>query len=409
MRIPSITKAKNPSGTVVFKVRAQVGTRNGQPIYTQRTAATMTAAKKIKKDFIAAEANGQLNQVNKVTVFDYGYWWIRNVKANRIRPSTVANYEERLRRDIAPYIGGVKMTELKAAEIERWMQMLKAKGHKVTTINGARRVLFGICKYAERAGLVHRNQVALTDAFSKDPHEVSQIQEPWTMQEARQAMKTSRGGEFDLALIMALNLGLRRGELLGLTWDDIDLEKGIISINGTLKEQKTFDRYGKASIELVKDPPKTVSSRRVIGITWIITEALARHKEYVASKRETASNWSQTPWIFVTSTGSAYFPSNFRSRFQAFLKRHGIRHIRFHDLRHTTGHLALEAGIRLESLSEALGHSRIETTKNLYASKVSKLAIEFPSEFAEALAPLDEAIKQELELERPVGDSQSDS
>jgi integrase len=403
MRSPSILRFTNPSGKKVFKIRAQVGTRNGKPIFTQRTAATITEAKKIQKEFIAAEAMGTLNQVNYVNVFDYGLFWIREVKTNRVRPSTAANYEERLRRDIGPYLGGVKVTELTAKDIERWMQLMKAKGKKVSTVNGARRVLFGIMKYAERAGVIHRNPVALTDAFSKDPHEVSQVQDPWTMQEARLAMKAARYGEFDLAVILGLNLGLRRGELLGLSWDDIDLEKGIIAINGTLKEEKVFDSSGKTKIRLVKDPPKTKSSRRVVGITWIITEAIQRHKEYVENLRLTAASkgltWQNTNWVFVSASGNAYFPSNFRSRYSRFLKTNGIRHIRIHDLRHTTGHLALESGLRLESLQEALGHSRLETTKNLYASKVSKLAIEFPSAFAEALMPLDEQIKHELNQE----------
>lgn len=396
MRSPSIIETKNPSGKTCFKVRAQIGTKNGKPIFTQRTAATRVEAKKIRIQFIALQANGQLQQVNNTMLFEYGLAWIHEVKRNRVRPSTAANYEERLRRDIAPYLGGIKVTELSAGEIERWMQLLKAKGKKVTTINGARRVLFGIYKYAERAGVVFRNPVALTDAFSRDPHEVSQIQKPWDMQEAREAMKLARGGEFDLALIMGLNLGLRRGELLGLSWDDIDLDKGIISINGTLKEEKHFDQNGKTKIVLVKDPPKTLSSRRLVGTTWIILEAIARHKEFVASRKAEAKSWQETNWVFVSQTGTAYFPSNFRSRYQSFLQRNGIRHIRFHDLRHTTGHLALEAGIRLESLSEALGHSRLETTKNLYASKLTKLAIEFPTAFAEALAPLDEEIKKGL-------------
>lgn len=399
-RRPTILRTKNPSGTEVFKVRAFLGYENGKPKFTQRTARTITEAKKIQKQFIAAEANGELTQVNRTTVYEFGMFFIHTVKRGRIRNSTVENYSYRLTHDIAPYLGGMRMTDLKAADIERWMQLMKSKGYSVNTINGARRVLFGICKYAERTGLVHRNQVALTDAFSPDRNAPTQVRDPWTKEEALEVLKTIRGGEFDLAIHIAMILGLRRGELLALTWDDIDFEKGILHVRGTLKEESCTDDEGKRRIKLVIDRPKTANSERLIGLPGILLNAFLRHRDYLGELRAQAEkkgkHWQVTNWVFQSSVGSAYFPSNFFTRYKKYLNSEGIRYIRFHDLRHTTAHLALEHGMNLESLSQTLGHSRIHTTKTIYASKVSKLSIEFPLAFADALIPIEQQVEDQL-------------
>ena len=411
-RQPTIIRFTNPSGEKVFKVRACLGYENGKPKFTQRTVKTITEAKKIQKQFIAAEANGELTQVNRTTVYEFGMFFIHNAKAGRIRNSTVENYSYRLTNDISPYLGGMRMTDLKARDIERWMQLMRAKGMSVNTINGARRVLFGICKYAERTGLVHRNRVALTDALSKDHNAPTQVRDPWTKEEALEVMQIIRGGEFDLAIHLALILGLRRGELLAICWDDVDFEKGILHIRGTLKEESYKDSKGMRRIRLVKDQPKTLNSQRLIGLPPILLNAFMRHKEYLdelrvkaEAKAESKANqksqpWQITNWVFKSSVGSAYYPSNFYNRYRDFCTRNGIRYVRFHDLRHTTAHLALEHGMNLEALSQTLGHSRIDTTKTIYASKVSKLSIEFPSAFADALVPLEQDIESELSANR---------
>ena len=406
-RQPTIFRFTNPSGNQVFKVRACIGYENGKPKFTQKTASTIADAKRIKKQFIAAEANGELRQENNTTVYEFGMFFIYHAKAGRIRNSTVENYAYRLKNDIAPYLGRIRITDLKAQDIERWMQLLRSKGFSVNTINGARRVLFGICKYAERTGVVNRNQVALTDAFSKDHNAPTQVRDPWTKEEALQVLKTIRGGEFDLAIHLALILGLRRGELLGLSWDDVNFEKGLLHIRGTLKEESFRDANGARKIQLVKDQPKTVNSQRLIGLPGILLNAFLRHRDYLRGLRDRADakgvTWQTTNWVFQTSVGSVYFPSNFYHRYREFLEREGIRYIRFHDLRHTTAHLALEHGMNLEALSQTLGHSRIDTTKTIYASKVSKLSIEFPAAFADALMPLDDQVEQELNTQLDSG------
>ena len=122
-------------------------------------------------------------------------------------------------------------------------------------------------------------------------------------------------------------------------------------------------------------------------------------------KKQNAETWTETDWVYKSSKGTAWYPGNFYKRFRKFCEENNVRYIRIHDLRHTTGHRAMEAGLSLSSLSETMGHSRLETTKNIYAANIAKLSIEFPSEFTESLLPMDEQLRAELNRQKQDGSS----
>lgn len=104
--------------------------------------------------------------------------------------------------------------------------------------------------------------------------------------------------------------------------------------------------------------------------------------------------------MFTSDTGGPYYPSNFLHRFQKFTATHGLRYIRIHDLRHTMAQLALSNGIRIEGVSETLGHTRIDTTKTIYAAKVMQLALDTPNQLADALIGFPSAQAGSFELDQ---------
>jgi len=112
-----------------------------------------------------------------------------------------------------------------------------------------------------------------------------------------------------------------------------------------------------------------------------------RHKEFQKMRRINP-RWVDTDWVFTSDTGRALYPSNVLSRFKRFCSDNGLRYIRIHDLRHTMAHLALSKGIRIEGVSETLGHTRIDTTKTIYAANVMQLALDTPHQLADALMEL---------------------
>jgi len=383
--IPSIFEFTNPSGQKVFKIEAVVGTKNGKRVRTRRTAKNLSDAKRIRSELISLAAKGELTAKSTTRINDYAKYFVENTKRGRIKDSTLADYQARLQRHVLPYLGQLTLGSIRAADIQRWMMLLKNAGYAVATINSARRLLHSVLQQAIREELIYRNPVELTDPYRKQAGEKTSVQPAWSKEEALAALRAARDSEFDLFLNIALFTGMRRGEILGLIWDEVDIHKAEISITGTLKELRKVLPSGQAVVVLKKDSPKTQASKRTVGLPWPVAQAIMRHREFQKLRQLENPNWQQSEYVFTSSTGTAVYPSNFLSRFKKFLAAAGLRQIRIHDLRHTMAQLALSGGVRIEAVSETLGHTRIDTTKTIYASRVSQLAIDAPHQLAELL------------------------
>lgn len=396
---PSIFEHVNPSGKKVYKIEAVIGSKNGRRVRTRRTAHSLAQAKRIRQELGALSLKGELSSKSSISVLEYGEYFVRQAKFGRIKESTMADYLLRIKKHIGPYLGQIKITELRAAEINNWMQLLRREGYSVSTVNSARRMLHGICQHAVREEILYRNPVELTDSLRKLHGDKTSVRPPWSEQEVRQALDKSKNSEFDLFLHIALFTGLRRGEILGLSWKEIDIENGQIRITGTLKELRKVLPSGEGVVTLCKDSPKTAASNRTVGLPWPVAEALMRHKEFQKKRRENA-RWVETDWVFTSDTGSALYPSNVLQRFKRFCSDNGLRYIRIHDLRHTMAQLALAKGIRIEGVSETLGHTRIDTTKTIYAANVMQLALDTPHQLADALMEIQSGLGEQFTLDQ---------
>ena len=383
--IPSIFEFINPSGQRVFKIEAVVGTRNGKRVRTRRTAKNLSDAKRIRSELISLAAKGELTAKSTTRINDYAKYFLENIKRGRVKDSTLADYWARLERHVLPYLGQLTLGSIRAADVQRWMVLLKNEGYAVATINSARRLLHSVLHQASREELIYRNPVELTDPYRKQAGEKTSVQPAWSKEEALAALRAARDTEFDLFLNIALFTGMRRGEILGLCWDEINIDKAEITITGTLKELRKVLPSGQAVVVLKKDSPKTQASKRTVGLPWPVAQAIMRHREYQKLRQLESPNWQPSEHVFTSSTGTAVYPSNFLNRFKRFLAANGLRQIRIHDLRHTMAQLALSGGVRIEAVSETLGHTRIDTTKTIYASRVSQLAIDAPHQLAEVL------------------------
>lgn len=371
--------------TTVWCAEVVVGYKaNGKPQKTRRTYRTQAEAKRGLNALLAERERGNLHVINRETLEEFALRWIRDVKSNQVRPSTLSDYEFRLRQYVFPYLGHCQLRDIKGRDIESWMSMLLKDGKSSATVAGARRILFGLFKHAYRQEIINRNPVEQTDAPKRQSAEATQVREPWTAQEVIKAFQSAslenKSANKDISLLLTLGifLGLRRGEMLGLKWSDIDFEANTITIRRTLKELKKMTKTGKLVVELSTDDPKTKSSARKLPITPNVRQALMEQQLTQGILRHNAgANWKEEGWVFTTQTGSAVYPSNLAHRYRTFLKRNNLRHIRIHDLRHTTAVLALTSGIPLETVSQGLGHSRLDITKDVYAKHVPKLNEDF--------------------------------
>jgi integrase len=386
-----IFKTHTKAGKAIWKVEVTVGYKpNGQRIRTRRTAHSLAAAREIHRQLISESHTGDLRTQSSETFAEYSLWWLHTVKSMNVRPSTISDYEDRLRRNVFPHFGQRRLHEITSRDVQNWLHILQKKGASTTTINGARQVFGAVFKYAVRVGLVPKNPVELTERAKRQWGEKTSVKDPWSLEEAQQVLAVTQGTKFDLFARIGILLGARRGEILALRWSDIDFEKGFISIAGSLREQRTIGAYGRGKTTLVVGDTKTQSSRRKLALTAEILASLQRHRDVVASMKNSAGKaWKETDWVFVDTLGGLTYPSNFAKQFTKFLSEHQIRIIRIHDLRHTAAVLSLEAGVRLEAVSQALGHSRIDITKSVYAPYVQPLITEFAVGISEYVAPID--------------------
>lgn len=377
--VGSIFPYTNPGGNVVWKVEVPDGFHlNGRRKFIRRTAYTRVEAKALQRQLVAEIESNTNKPAREETLEKFALWWVRSVKANHVRYSTATDYEDRLRRWVFPHLGRLKLSAIEPRVIELWMNKLRQQGLSTSTVNGARRVLFGVLDHALQIGSLNRNPATLVKPHRRPRDEKTAVKEPWTKDEVIKALNAATGTEMDLFMHLGLLLGLRRGEILGLMWDDIDFEKGAIHIRRTLKEERRFDDKGKVHATLVTDRVKTRASERTIGFGFIIGRSMQRHRDHIASIRKAAGNrWRLNDWVFPSAVGTATNPNNTHKRFASFCKQHDLRVIRVHDMRHTSAVMALSEDIDLVAVSQALGHGRIETTKSIYAPYVQPLIDKF--------------------------------
>jgi integrase len=346
----------------------------------RRSASGKTEAIALHRKMIAELVGGSLGDPKTEAFQSYADWWLSNVKAIRVRSSTLSDYRYRLIRNIYPHFGHRRIGEITARDIEDWLAMLARRGMARASINGSKQVLGAVLDHAYRQGVISRNPSSLVTRLPQRADEVTQVKEPWSKDEAMRALQDSYGTRVDLFVHLGVIYGLRRGEILGLKWEDLDFANGVLHVRRTLKEERTLSADGSSLVSLTTSEPKTKSSRRRLHLAPAVMSSIQRHRDYVQNLRAKAGHrWVESGFVFQSPTGGPVHPSNMAQLFKSFLKNRGIRLIRVHDMRHTAAVLGLEAGVRLEAVSQGLGHSRIDITKSVYAPYVQPLMVEFTS------------------------------
>lgn len=183
--------------------------------------------------------------------------------------------------------------------------------------------------------------------------------QPFTLGEARRYLLAAAYHRHGALYELALRTGLRRGELLGLQWTDIDLDSGHLYVRRTLARTKGGPTF---------QPVKTHRSARRIAIPRDCIASLRRYKRRQdIDRRDAGDTWNDTGLVFATSTGGPMNPATVHRNHQTLCEIADVRLIRFHDLRHTCATLLLEQGVDLVTVKELLGHAQIHTTADVYA------------------------------------------
>jgi integrase len=284
----------------------------------------------------------------------YLEYWLENfVKRNR-RPATYNLYEMNVRLYLTPGLGGRRLTGLTVPVVQEFLNKRLEQGDSVRKVQVMRTVLSAALSRAVREELIVRNVARLVEL----PQWQRGTIRPWSADEARSFLAAAKPDPLYAAFVLLILYGLRRGETLGLSWDDIDFDNGTIQIRQQLQRVRS---------ELFLAPVKTNAGRRGLPLLDAAAQALKLQAERQAHYRiDMGSAWPETGLVFTTRTGRPIEPRNLVRSFRRICDDNKIRIIKVHHVRHTVGSLLKDLGVPARDAQVILGHTRISTTLEIY-------------------------------------------
>ncbi|WP_410537500.1 tyrosine-type recombinase/integrase [Streptomyces sp. KL2] len=319
---------------------------------------------------------------------DYLTYWLAVIAPTRLKPATLNSYEGLSRLYISPALGRKRLNRLSPTDIRLFLAEFKSgclcclrgadaaraeeertccavgrcckRRPSARTVQYVHAVLRSALQQAVREELIARNVARIVETPTVERQEVR----PLDAGEVRLLLRTARSHRLYALWLLLVSTGLRRGEVLGLTWSDIDLATGQLRVRRNLQRIKR---------ELIFGTPKTARSIRTVSLPKRCVDALRAHQERQAQERKVAGEkWKPLPeqpsgLVFTTATGRPTDPRSLNRMLTILCRDAKVRRVRVHDLRHTCASLLLAQGVDARTIMETLGHSTITMTLDTYA------------------------------------------
>ena len=281
--------------------------------------------------------------------------WLQEYCIPSLKRNTVNGYRVNIEKHINPYIGKIPLYKLTPEHIESLYRQLREKGLSETSIRYVHNVLNCALNYAVKRRTIPHNILNYVVAPKRDSFNAATL----TVNEAARLIDACAGTEIYLPILLAVLTGLRRGEVLGLSWADIDFHSNILSVN------RTATYYKK---ELYLSDPKTNSSKRSLIIPSLLSDKL---REYAAIPVNKQLNPNEL--VCCRSNGLPISSAVLNKQFKKVLSESKLPNIRFHDLRHTYATLMLKQQVSPKIVSSMLGHSSIGITLDTYSHVITEM------------------------------------
>lgn len=313
--------------------------------------------------------NGTYIEASKLTVGDYLLDFVENTLKQEVAPNT---YEQRLayvKNHIVPHIGKIKLTEFSPNHIQKFYTELREKygaGH----VQNIGNLLSKAFRQAERWNIIQRNPIPLVKKPSVSRKNAKM--KVWTIGQQKQFLDYAMTGPkmYYALFLLGLTSGMRKGELLGLKWSDVDRKQGIVSVKRTIV-------YSNRSLYL-KDMPKTEGSIRTIQVPEQTIKILRQLK--ISQKENSLDLVFPSP-----KTNGILYPNSLDKQFLKTVKESGVPRISFHGLRHTFATTLLGSNVNAKVVQEMLGHATIKTTMDTYSHVLPNMQKEAASQLSAVL------------------------
>ncbi len=310
---------------------------------------------------IHARESGTLADSRGILLGDYLDQWLTDVVRPNVRPWTHKGYEVHVRLHIKPALGRIPLEKLQPVHVQQLINERSRTGLKPKSVRYVLGTLRASLNQAVRWGLISRNPATLVDGPRVEQYEIN----PLSPDEARAFLASVKGDRLEALYSVALTMGLRQGEALGLRWQDVDLDMGYVRVT---KQLQRID----GTLQLVE--PKTKRSRRTLALPSSIRTALVQHRDGQRDERTAAGErWIDTGLVFTTTEGKGLDGTAITKQFHSKLEQAGLPQRRFHDLRHSCATLLLVQGVSPRVVMDLLGHSQIGLTMNTYSHVIPDL------------------------------------
>ncbi|MEK5416291.1 site-specific integrase [Paenibacillus sp. FSL L8-0708] len=358
---------KRGKSSWLFTVETGSGTKRGRETMTYRVedTALLKTTKKLK-DHLESEWNkfkievesGNYFRPEKMTFREFTGLWSDKFVDKNLAETSAFNYKYHSTTKLTPILGDIQMDKIKTLDIVTLLDELSKKTGEASVVY-CFRVLRSIFSKAVSWKVIKVNPMDGIDKPKETPKEMSFYNE----QEVAELLKSLQKEtiKFKIFVTLALTTGMRRGELLGLEWRHINLEKGSILVHQTIPMFKD-------GMPVIKGP-KRGTGRTITLPSSVVKELVDYQKHMMRVRTELKVPWEggEYSFLFAHDNGRPKFPKNWGDYWREFHARNPqLRYIRFHDLRHTSATLLISSGVHAKIISSRLGHTKISTTMNIY-------------------------------------------
>lgn len=327
---------------------------------------------------------GTYVEPTKLTLGDYLERWLTDYAEPNVAAKTFERYCEIVRKHLVPNLGRFVLAKIHPLHIQDYYSRASRSGRRdgkgglsAQTVLHHHRLLRGALKQAVRWQLLARNPADAVEPPRPRRHEMRALDEA----ETAVLLKAARETDLYLPILLAVTTGLRRGEILGLRWRDVDQKGGTIAVRRSLEQ---------TSSGLSFKEPKSARSRRLVALPKITLEALRSHRSLQAQLRlKLGPAYHDDDLVCAMPDGRPWLPSSLTHSFIRLARAAGLHQLRFHDLRHSHATQLLRHGVHPKVVSERLGHSTVGITLDVYSHVL-------PSMQEEAAKRVDEAMRSVL-------------